>query len=185
MHSTDNMDDGYLGSGKRLWHSINYHGKENFTKEIIEFCENREQLKKREKEIVNNQLLNEDLCMNLRVGGNGWPGKGYRIGGDNCIGANKYWCDNPDKKFEQLSLKAKKQWEDPKYRKIVLDKLGFYGRGHTEETKKKMSEKAKQRTGEKNSQYGTCWITKGGNNKKIKKDLLSKYEQDGWVKGRK
>ena len=30
MHSTDNMEDGYIGSGKRLWHSINYHGKENF-----------------------------------------------------------------------------------------------------------------------------------------------------------
>lgn len=26
MHSTDNLDDGYVGSGKRLWYSINKHG---------------------------------------------------------------------------------------------------------------------------------------------------------------
>lgn len=29
MHSTDNLEDGYVGSGKRLWYSINKHGKEN------------------------------------------------------------------------------------------------------------------------------------------------------------
>jgi hypothetical protein len=71
MHSTDNINDSYLGSGKRLWNSINYYGKENFTKEIVEFCENRVELKKREKEIVNEELLNEKLCMNLQVGGGG------------------------------------------------------------------------------------------------------------------
>ena len=69
MHSTDNLEDGYLGSGKRLWYSINYHGKENHTKKILEFLKNRKELKKREKEIVNEQLLSEELCMNLKLGG--------------------------------------------------------------------------------------------------------------------
>ena len=69
MHSTDNMGDGHLGSGKRLWYTTNYHGKENHTKEILEFCENRDQLKKRMVEIVNEQLINEKLCMNLKTGG--------------------------------------------------------------------------------------------------------------------
>ena len=39
--------------------------------------------------------------------------------------------------------------------------------------------------GERNSQYGTCWIYKNNINKKIKKDLLSVYIKDGWLKGRK
>ena len=43
----------------------------------------------------------------------------------------------------------------------------------------------KHQQGEKNSQYGTCWITKDGTNKKIKKEELSLYESEGWIKGRK
>jgi len=53
MHSTYNLEDGYIGSGKTLRRSIRKYGKENHTKEILEFLENREDLAKREKEIVN------------------------------------------------------------------------------------------------------------------------------------
>ena len=49
MHSTDSLNDGYLGSGKRLWRSINYHSKDKHKKVILEFCVDREELKKREK----------------------------------------------------------------------------------------------------------------------------------------
>ena len=56
MHSTDNLDDGYLGSGRRLRYSINKYGKENHHREILEYCKTREELKSRETEIVN---LNE------------------------------------------------------------------------------------------------------------------------------
>ena len=38
--------------------------------------------------------------------------------------------------------------------------------------------------GEANSQHGTCWITKEGINKKIKKETLDTYLNEGWVKGR-
>lgn len=38
--------------------------------------------------------------------------------------------------------------------------------------------------GEKNSQYNTCWITDGYNNRKIKKNDLLFYNEKGWVKGR-
>lgn len=46
----------------------------------------------------------------------------------------------------------------------------WLGKTHTEETKVKMSEKAKIHSkGMKNSQFGTMWITNGIENKKIKK----------------
>ena len=57
MHSTNNLEDGYLGSGKRLKYSINKHGKENHIKEILEYLPNRISLKEREKEIVNESLI--------------------------------------------------------------------------------------------------------------------------------
>ena len=57
---------------------------------------------------------------------------------------------------------------------------------HTENSKRKISEKnSLNQKGEKNSQFGTCWITKNGENKKIKKELLEDYINDGWIKGRK
>lgn len=40
MHSTDNLDDGYLGSGKLLGYSVAKHGKENHKREIVEVCSN-------------------------------------------------------------------------------------------------------------------------------------------------
>ncbi len=52
MHSTDNLDDGYFGSGQILWHSIKKHGKEIHSIEILEFLTDRESLKKRERELV-------------------------------------------------------------------------------------------------------------------------------------
>jgi hypothetical protein len=66
-------------------------------------------------------------------------------------------------------------------------RINYYwlGRNHTEETKIKIGEKNSFNSmGEKNSQFGTCWITNGEKNLKIKKEDYSKYESLGWVKGR-
>lgn len=71
MHSTDNLEDGYLGSGKILGYSRKKHGDENHKKDIIEMCPTREALKLREKEIVNEQLLADPLNINLKYGGEG------------------------------------------------------------------------------------------------------------------
>ena len=71
MHSTDNLDDGYIGSGKRLGYSIRKYGLENHKFEILEFLPSREELKKREAEVVNEELLTNPLCMNLKFGGEG------------------------------------------------------------------------------------------------------------------
>ena len=73
MHSTDDLDDEYFGSGQRLWHSINYHGKEAHSKEILEFLPDRESLRKREAEIVNEEVLSDEKCMNLIMGGGAFP----------------------------------------------------------------------------------------------------------------
>ena len=74
--------------------------------------------------------------------------------------------------------------DDPRYLSGEL-KVIWFGRKHTKEAKNKMSISSKgQGIGESNSQYGTCWITLNGENKKIKKDDLNDYLKNGWFKGR-
>lgn len=71
MHSTTNEADGYMGSGLLLRRSIEKHGLENHTKEILEYCLNIKDLRNREAEIVNKELLLDSDCMNLKCGGMG------------------------------------------------------------------------------------------------------------------
>ncbi len=186
MHSTDNIDDGYLGSGKRLKRSINRYGATNHKREIVEFVSSRYELMTREKEIVNlNEIAKED-CMNLKTGGDGGfidenHAKRWHEGQSKWL--KEQWInDDYRKKISLLSSERMKQHH--KDGKIKYDT--FTGREHSNETKEKMSiAKKGQGIGENNSQFGTCWITKDDVNKKIKKEELDAFVSSGWIKGRK
>jgi len=78
MHSTKNLNDGYMGSGKRLVESIKKYGIENFRKEIIEFLPDKKSLMLREAEIVTEELISNPLCLNLKKGGEGGGVKGIK-----------------------------------------------------------------------------------------------------------
>jgi hypothetical protein len=183
IHSTNNLDDGYLGSGKKLKYSIKKYGKENFKLEIIEFFENRELLVEKEKQIINDELLQNLDCMNLKYGGDG---------GAQPPNIQRKWID------AGKSAYLKKLSTDPKFKEKCLNKLkngtkrahkegkyrydNFKGKKHTTESKEKMSELKKNKgLGTDNSQFGTMWITNGIINKKIKKENII---PNGWKKGR-
>jgi len=202
MHSTFNEDDSYIGSGKRLWYSIRKHGKENHVKEIVEYCLDRSSLKVREKEIVNEELLNDKMCMNLKLGGEGgFPlhcafgnidkeiqFKRSQSGG---LAFSKKCKENPeiDKEHrDKLSQRIKEKWTNPEYRNSIISsqKKTFENKiwNFTEDHKKKISEANKiSQSGSRNSQFGSKWINKAGESKKIKSDDLEKYIEDGWKLG--
>jgi len=185
VHETYNLNDGYLGSGKVLRNSVYYHGKENFKREILEFCEDKKSMYQKEKEFVTEELIMNSKCMNLVVGGMGFIN------------------DEKHREVSQLggnatSLKLK---NDPEFRKrhqkIVSENMkkahqlgkiippDWTGKKHKEETKRKIGIKNSiKQSGINNSQFGTCWITKNGNDKKIKKEYLQEYLSEGWIKGR-
>lgn len=66
-HSTDNLDDGYLGSGILINQAIKKNGKENFIKEILSYHETRFDMFLEEKRVVNEH---DEMSYNL-VGGGG------------------------------------------------------------------------------------------------------------------
>ena len=148
MHSTDNLEDGYLGSGKILGYSRHKYGDENHVKEILEYLPSRIELKAREKEIVNEELLAQPLNINLKYGGEGGT-----------HGKEKEIWQRPERKKQHTEM-LKRNWSDPIYRakqsaassrtmsskhtegKIKYDT--FIGKKHSEEAKKKMSETRKK-----------------------------------------
>jgi hypothetical protein len=188
MHSTDNIDDKYIGSGKRLWYSLRKYGKENFKLEILEFYPDRIALKKREEELVNEELLKDPMCMNLKCGGEGgFISKEQQKYRSSCAGkayAKKLKTDIDFKnRLSQIRSNIMKKNLKNGIRPYI-NSSRFTNKKHTEVTKKIMSLKASKRIGENNSQYGTCWITNGILNKKIKKNDMIQYINSGWKLGR-
>jgi len=192
-HKTNNLNDNYMGSGKYLTHAIQKHGIENFTKEILYVFDTPEQMYAKEAELVNENFLVETNTYNLKVGGfGGWD---YINNNEELrIAKNKKARKNANKKGAlEKAKKAKAElMKDPVYVKQIGQKISeankgkpgiFKGKKHSQESRKKMSLSSKGKTvGEKNSQYGTIWITNGQENKKIKKDSII---PSGWYKGRK
>lgn len=124
MHSTDNLDDGYLGSGKILRYSINKHGKESHAISIIEFAPDRKTLGIREAQIVSGDLILDPMCMNLRYGGDG--------------GSNGHSSETRRKISEsRKGLKHSKPWPKHSREKASLARIGI---SCSEQTRSKISQ---------------------------------------------
>lgn len=71
VHQTNNLDDGYLGSGKRLRNSVAKYGKEHFDKQILEVFVTAEEMYKREIEVVTEEFCRQYDVLNIVPGGTG------------------------------------------------------------------------------------------------------------------
>ena len=235
IHSTDDLEDGYMGSGSRLHMAYEKYGIENFEKEILKFFNSREECAEYEMEIVTEELIHNNDCYNIILGGDNFNMVQTVTAKD--TDNNYYRVSIFDKRYINGELKSMHSGEIQVRKKGSLDRfyyiplIEYYknkniyevkntnkilaknvngenfmvdinderlltgelvnfwvNRKHKDEARKKMCathKLNKHQQGEKNSQYGTCWIYKDGENKKIKKDELEIYIQNGWVKGRK
>lgn len=183
-HQTDNINDGYIGSGKLLKRAFQKHGVENFHKEILFVCKSEKHMNTLEKILV---VPDPELNYNLCPGGNG--GWGY--------------LNDSSEKHIQRCKKAYKNADLSKYNKtrdytihsVRMKKMhlegklspppSFLGKKHSEKTKKKIGERNSiAQKGSKNSQYGTSWVNNGETNKKVRKEELDLYLRQGYIKGR-
>lgn len=66
-HQTEDLNDGYMGSGKLIRRAIEKYGSDNFVKEILHIFDNEADINAKEKELV---VLSEQ-SYNLCDGGHG------------------------------------------------------------------------------------------------------------------
>ena len=200
MHSTYNLNDGYFGSGTLLWKSIKKYGKENHEIEILEFHHSRKDLAKREKELVNESVVKDPQCLNLKEGGEGgWDHQNLnseiqRLKGNKGNEAisilrktNEEWALYVNNKISEAN---REQWQnglrvhaskEHMYRMAILSQSNEAAlkRKETFKTKKHMQ-------GENNSMFGKRWVLNKElkENKLISKDELDYYLNNGWERGK-
>lgn len=69
IHKTENIDDGYIGSGSHFLRAVKKYGKDNFKREILEYCLSYEELLEKEKLYVNEDWIKDKSNYNLKTGG--------------------------------------------------------------------------------------------------------------------
>ena len=197
VHTTSNLDDGYMGSGKILIRSIAKHGIENFRRDVIEYFNTPAEMYAREKEVVTAEFLLREDTYNLKHGGFGGfdyinkitssedKSRAGRMGQEAAMrsgNVNRFTREDGIKARAVLAHKMKtdpefkarhkQNWSDAQLKSSTLEV-----RAKCKETYKAIE----HQQGTKNSQYGTMWITDGTSNKKIKSDAAIPVD---WYKGR-
>lgn len=132
------LADDYFGSGSLILKALQTYGKQNFTKEILEICESREQADEREIFWISyyNAVENENF---------------YNLANGPTIGnsfefCHKYWQEHPQEFQENIkkwSAAGHKYWQDnPEEHKKSIEKMleasRAYWQTHPEEQQKHM-----------------------------------------------
>lgn len=184
-HITYDINDNYMGSGNLIKKSINKYGIEHFKKDILYVYDNIVDMDQMERNIVNEEFVLRLDTYNITTGGYG----GFQYANLHKLNNSKGQCYIVG---EKLKNEEYNKWFGNKvkegHKKIGFIYDNFLGKNHSEETIEKMKLKHKlneHQKGNKNSQYGTCWINKDKQNKKIKKEELNFWLEQGWIKGRK
>ena len=132
QHRTNNLNDGYAGSGRVIKDYFKKYPKiehQTYIKEIISFYNSLEELNKAEFELIGDKYNTDPLCLNLIPGGTGkGRNKGYKH------------SENTIKKISNSNL-GKHRSEETK-QKISNSKKGISNK-LSEETKRKISESHK------------------------------------------
>lgn len=180
----------YTGSGKRWLNHIRKHGYD-VTTEIYGYYTNQKQCLHDAIEFSNqNNIVESPEWANLKIESldGGWS-KTSCVQGGMITKQRKIGIHGLSREENIRNSKKANQCA----RKTIQEKYGvqslfsiYNTNPEMIEKKKATFKKIKHQQGEKNSQYGTCWISFIDPNmsKRIPKNLLPLYIDQGWIKGR-
>ena len=176
-HQTNNLNDGYLGSGKHLRNAIKKYGPANFKFEILYSVSTREKMFELERKIVNEELVKSPLTYNLKIGGSG--------GNPGIVGAFK-GKTHKQESIEKIRQSALTQVTTDEKRRKLSENSGMKNKDTAKKVSRSLtgrscSEEHCRRVAEAN--LGKILINNGIIAKRISKDQLAKYENTGWSKG--
>lgn len=183
QHITNNIEDGYTGSGKKL-----NERTDPFTFDILEYYNSEKELNTAEAELIGDLWYTDPKCLNMKEGGTGgWSAV------NKTLDRSYMLSEEYREKMSEIAKRLHSEGKIPKFTKEdsekgvkrmleLYPKSPFYGKTHTEETKNKIGQKnAKHQKGKGNSMYGKMWITNEQKSTRINK---GESIPEGWRKGR-
>ena len=159
--------DVYMGSGLLLEKAKLKYGIENFSKQILEICNSKDQLS--EREIYYISLVNapkNPMYYNVASGGEG---------GNTYVGKTIEELEEikrkiqENRKFNGHTEETKAKISEKKIKNYCKEKHPLYGKHHSEETKRKLSEKNKGQVFSEERNKKVSVSTFGGKNHKARK----------------
>jgi len=146
-HATNDIYDSYLGSGIILKHKIKKYGKECFSKEILHIFDNVTEMNNKEIEIITEDVVLDPMSYNLALGG---------MGGCIALFENNPNYHQIIEKIKLSKVYLKEFYSELAKSRHETKSFGMHGRQHSEDSIKKMviSGKALNITGENNPMYG-------------------------------
>ena len=176
VHSTPDLEDGYLGSGTALRHAIKKYGRENFTRSVLKFAHNRAHAFEMEAVVVTRSFVKSPHTYNCSLGGVGCllpdghsEEHRRKIGEANKGKKGRKHSEEHRRKISEAN-KGKVRSEETK-RKMSEAKKGSK---HTAEARRKMSEALK---GRKHSEETRRKIGEGNKGKKHSEEHRRKMSE--------
>ena len=198
VHSTYNLNDNYIGSGIVLMCSYKKYGFDNFTKYVLCFFDDRKSLLEYERFIVNEELIKEEQCYNLVLGGNANTEtkkcKSYLLHTTkNMIHINNTF-KNKMVKINELEKYLKDGWilgqlQKSTKGKIIINKnnekeIFIFQEDFDKYKKDGWVIGGKSRNKNKKSIFkNTIWVNNSNIQKRISKEELDNYLMEGWTIG--
>jgi hypothetical protein len=127
-HSTENIDDKYLGSGLLLVRAIEKYGKGKFQREILKEFDSEKDAYEYEKSLITEKIIKDNNYYNIMIGG-------YGVGcGEDNINWGKPLSEEHRNNIKIANSGKNSYW----YGRLGKDSAA-YGNKHTDEAKKKIS----------------------------------------------
>jgi hypothetical protein len=140
QHITDDLEDGYLGSGKALKSAIKKYGRDKFKKEILLFARNERALNILEMMAVTPEFCALKSNYNLKEGGNsGRPNPEIREKmRQKKLGARNHNYGKPKTEEWKAKVRAAQKGRVASKETRLKMSLAGLGRRHTEDAKKRI-----------------------------------------------
>jgi len=178
VHQTKDINDNYMGSGININRAIEKYGLDNFEKNILYIFTNKKEAYLMEKQLVNNELLSDPMCYNIKEGGRGGFDHIWRN-----YNSKNYHAKNTVKIYHPISMQEKS------VKKEQLDSFLNDGwvKGFSPIHLNKMSKSGSKKIQSKESRFKNSFRKKNGlifikdnNYKWLLPNEIDFHIQNGW-----